>query len=134
MGQIILACGLLQKTVTVIIILNKNSKAMSCTPDSDFFDIVAGVLSENTSEPYIFIICEDYVLRISKDQMKNHFTFKITRSRRYPTGKMTDTDYADNLTLLKNSSAQAEFLLHSQEQAVRDTDLNVNSNKIEFIF
>ena len=42
-----------------------------------FFGIVAGVLQEDTFVPYPFIICLDYVLRISIDLMKeNSFTLK----------------------------------------------------------
>ena len=31
--------------------------------DIDYFDIVAGVLQEDTLAPYLLIICLDYVLR-----------------------------------------------------------------------
>ena len=47
--------------------LYKNTRAMVRSPDDDtgFFDIVAGVLQGNTFVPYMFIICQDYVLRTS---------------------------------------------------------------------
>ena len=35
--------------------------------------------------------------------------------------------------LLENTPAQAKSLLHSLEQTVRDMDLNINSNKTEFM-
>ena len=35
--------------------------------DTEFFDIVAGVLQEHTLAPYLFIICLDNVLRMSID-------------------------------------------------------------------
>ena len=47
------------------------------TPDGDidYFDIVAGVQQGDTSTPYLFIICLDYVIRTSIDLMKeNGFT------------------------------------------------------------
>ena len=51
---------------------------MVCSPDSDtdFFDIVAGVLQGNTLAPYLYIICLDYVLRTTIDIIKETgFTF-----------------------------------------------------------
>ena len=49
-----------------------------------YFDIVAGVLQVDTLDPYMFIICLGYVLRISIDLMKeNSFTLAKERSRRH---------------------------------------------------
>ena len=47
--------------------LYKNTKAKICSPegDRDYFDILAGVLQGDTLAPYLFIICLDYVLRMS---------------------------------------------------------------------
>ena len=53
---------------------------------------------------------------------------KKTRSRWYPTETMTDADYADDLTLLVNTLAQAESLLLSLEQAVRGIGLCMNTD------
>ena len=50
--------------------------------DTDFFDIVAGVLHGNTLAPYLFIICLDSVLQTVIDLMKeNGFILKKARSR-----------------------------------------------------
>ena len=46
---------------------------------------------------------------------------------------MTDADYADDLALLVNTLAQAEFLLHSREQAAGGIVLYVNAYKNEWI-
>ena len=48
--------------------LYKSTKVKVCWPggDTDFFDIVAGVLLGDTLAPYLFIICLDYVLRLSE--------------------------------------------------------------------
>ena len=53
--------------------------------DSDYFDIVAGVLQGDTLAAYLFIICLEYVLTTSIDKIKEN-GFKLTkeRSRRYP--------------------------------------------------
>ena len=47
---------------------------------------------------------------------ENGFTLKKFRSRPYPAETMTDADYADDLVLLTNTSAQAESLLYNLEQ------------------
>ena len=47
-------------------------KVHSPDGDTDYFDIVAGVLQEDTLAPYLFIICLDYVLRTSMDLMKEN--------------------------------------------------------------
>ena len=80
--------------------------------DTDYFDIVAGVLQGDTLAPYLFIICLDYVLRTCIDKMKDN-GFKLTkeRRRRYHAQKITGTDYADDIALLANTSVQSETLL-----------------------
>ena len=59
----------------------------------------------------------------------NGFTQKKARTRRYPAETITGPDYADDLALLANTPPQAECLLHSLEQVVRD--LYVNPYEIE---
>ena len=56
---------------------NTKVKVRSQDGDTDHFDIVVGVLQEDTLAPYLFIICMDYVLRTSIDKMKNN-GFKLT--------------------------------------------------------
>ena len=50
MQQILLAYDLPKETVTAIMMLYKNKRALVCLPDgdTDFFDIIAGVLCDNT--------------------------------------------------------------------------------------
>ena len=40
--------------------------------ETQYFDIVAGVLQGNTLAPYLFIICQDYVLRTSIDKIREN--------------------------------------------------------------
>ena len=72
MEQILLAYGLPKETIAAITILYRNTKVKVRSPDGDteYFDIVAGVLQGDTLTPYLFIICLDYVLRISIDKIK----------------------------------------------------------------
>ena len=61
--------------------------------------------------------------------------FKLTkeRSRRCPALTIKDADYADDITLLANTSAQAEILLHSLEWAAAGKRLQVNADKTEYM-
>ena len=72
MEQILLVYGLPKETLTAITILYRNTKVKVRSPDGDteYFDIVAGVLQGDTLAPYPFIICQDYVLRTSIDKIK----------------------------------------------------------------
>ena len=79
MEQIRLAYGLPKETLAAITILYKNTKVKVRSPDVDteYFDIVAGVLQGNTLAPYLFIIRLDYVLRASIDKIiENGFELK----------------------------------------------------------
>ena len=69
----------LKKSLTAIMIRYKNTKAMFRSPngDTDFLDIVAEVLQRDILSPYLFIIYQDYILRMSIDLIKeNDFTLK----------------------------------------------------------
>ena len=119
-------------------ILYRNIKVKVRSPDGDteYFDIIAGVLQEDTLAPYLFIICLDYVLRTSIDKIReNGFGLTKKRSRRYPTKTITDADYADDIALLANTPNQAETLLHSLERAAAgivsstETDIDTRLTK-----
>ena len=126
MEQILLAYGIPKETVAAITILYRNTKVKVRSPDGDteYFDIVAGVLQGDTLAPYLFIICLDYVLRTSIDKIKeNGFELTKKRSRRYPATTITDADYADDIAILANTPDQAETLLHSLERAAASIGL-----------
>ena len=103
--------------------------------ETEYFDIVAGVLQRDTLSPHLFIICLDYVLRTSIDKIReNGFELTKKRSRRYPAKAITDADYTDDIEILANTPNQAETLLHSLERAVAGTGLHVNAHKTEYIY
>ena len=136
MEQILLAYGLPKETIAAIMILYKNTKVKVHSPDGDtvYFDIVAGVLQADSLAPYLFIICLDYVIRTSIDKIKeNGFELTKKRSRMYPAKTITDTDNADDITILANTPTQAERLLHCLEQAAAGIGLNVNAHKTEYM-
>ena len=132
MEQILLTYGLPKEIVAAIIMLYRNTEVKVRSPDgdTDYFDIVAGVLQGNTLAPYLFIICLDYMLRTSIDKMKDN-SFKLTkkRSRRYLAQTITDMDDTDDIALLANTPAQAKTLLHSLEWAADGIGLHVNTDK-----
>ena len=136
MEQILLAYGIPKETVAAITILYRNTKVKVRSPDGDteYFDIVAGVLQGDTLALYLFIICLDYVLRTSIDKIKeNGFELTKKRSRRYPATTSTDADYADDIAILANTPDQAETLLHSLERAAASIGLCVNAHKTEYM-
>ena len=47
---------------------------------------------------------------------------------------ITDTDYADDIALLANITAQDETLRHSLERAAAGIGLHVNADKTEYMY
>ena len=136
MEQILQTNGIPKETVAAIMILYRNTKVKVCSPDgeTDYFNIVAGVLLGDTLAPYLFIICLNYVLRTSTNKInENCFELTKKRSRRYPAKTITDADYADDIVILANALAQTETLLHSLDRANAGNGLHVNAHKIEYI-
>ena len=136
MEEILHAYGLPRETVSAIMMLYKNTRAKVRSPDgdTDFFDILAGVLQGDTLAPFLFIICLDYILRTSIDKIKElGLTITKARSSRFSDTTITDADYADDLALMTNTITEAETLLHSLEKAAGDTGLFVNATKTEYI-
>ena len=60
---------------------NTKVKVRSLNGDTEYFDIVAGVLLGDTLAPYFFIICLDYVLRTSIDKIKEN-GLKLTKEKK----------------------------------------------------
>ena len=134
MEQILLAYNLHRKTMAAIRMLYKNMKVTVCSPDenTDFFDIVTGILQGDTLARYLFIISLDYVLLTSIDLMKeNGLTLEKARSRQYPSWTITDMDYTDGIALQANTPAQAKSLLHGLEQLASGRGLQMNADKID---
>ena len=90
-GAIGLAYGLPKETVAAKMMLYKNTKAKvhSLDRDTDYLNIVVGVLQRYTLAPYLFIICLDYVLWASIDLM-NENGFKLERKEAEDTPRYTN--------------------------------------------
>ena len=136
MEQILLAYGLPKETVAAITILSRNIKVKVRSPDGDteYFDIVAGVLQGDTLATCLFIICVDYVLRTSIDKIReNGFELTKKRSKKYPAKTITDADYADDIAILANTPNQAKTQLHSLIRAASSIGFHVNAHKTEYM-
>ena len=80
----------------------------SSDSDSDFFEIVAGILKGFTLTPYMFIICLNCELQTLIGLIiESAFTVNKTGNRAYLIETMTNADYVDDLVLLINTPAQA---------------------------
>ena len=121
--------------VAAIMMLYRNTKVKvrSQDGDTDYFDIVAGVQQGGTLDPNVFIICLDYVLGTTIVKFnENGFNVIKERSNRYLAKTITDADFADDIVLLANASAQAETLLHCLERAAAGIGFHVNAHKTEY--
>ena len=135
-AEILQAYGIPNETITAIMMLYRNTKAMVQSPDGDidFFNVVAGVLQGDTLAPFLFILTLDYVLRTSVDKLNSFgFTLEKAKSRRYPAKKIIEADYADNLALFSDKIDDAERLLHAVEEAAARIGLYINSKKTEYV-
>ena len=123
MEQILLVLGLPKEPVAEISILYRNTKVKVRSPNenTEYFDIVAGVLQGYTLAPYLLTICRDYVLRTSIDKIReNGLELTKKRSRRYPAKIITDADYADDsdsgkyIQRKRNTTALASMSMHTK--------------------
>ena len=109
-------------------ILYRNTKVCIRSPDgdTDYFDIVAGVLQGDTLAPYLFIICLDYVFRKSIDKIKEN-VFGLTKKQKVP----RKNNYRRRLRRWHSNSGkytQAETLLQSLERTAAGIGLHVNAH------
>ena len=114
--------------------LYRSTKVKVRFPDgnTEYFDIVPGVLQGDTLATYLFIFCLDNVLRTYIDKMNDQgFNFTKERSRRYPAHTITDANNADDIALQANTPAQAKTLVQRLEQGAADIGLHVNADKLE---
>ena len=136
MEQILHAYSLSKETITAMMMLYRNMKVKvrSLDGDTDYFNIVAGVLQGDILGPCLFIICLHYVLRTSIHRMKeNCFKLRKERSRRYPAQTIMDADYSDDIVLLANTPSQVKTQLHSLKQAAAGIGFHVNAHKTEYL-
>ena len=84
--------------------------------------------------PFLFVICLDYVLRISVDKCnESSLMLLLATSRRFPTKKVSDTDYGKDLALLSDNSYTAQNLLYILQQSAAFIGLHVNVTKTNYM-
>ena len=133
--QILKAYGIPDKIVNAISILYQDTIAKVLSPDgeTEYFEIMAGVLQGDTLAPFLFIIALDYAMRIATADKSIGFTLKQRISTRHPTEKITDTDFADDIALLSDFTEDGQLLLLRVERAAAQIGLHVNETKTEYI-
>ena len=101
MIQILLAYNFTKKQKKQKKSYSLNDALQKLDGNTDFFEIVVGVLQGYTLAPNPFIICLDYVIQMTTDLIKESgFTFKKkTKASDIPV-KLTYADYIWSSTLL----------------------------------
>ena len=115
---------------------NIKAKVTSPDGDTDYFDILAGVMQGDTLAPFLFVIVLDYALRqaISGREEELGFTLEQRQSRRIPAKSIVDLDFADDIALLSNDIQQAQTLLNSIETECQKVGLTINAKKTKSMF
>ena len=135
MFKILKAYGIPPRLLNAIITMYKNTKARIVSPDgeTEFFEILTGVLQGDTLAPYLFAIVLDYVMRQVYDGREAELGFCLhrQRSRRYPAITVTDLDFADDLALVTEEIHQAQEILHQLEIKAKNVGLICNADKTE---
>ena len=139
------ACGVPVEIVDAFNMIYTNTTAqvllpppanLSPSPDGDteFFEILAGVLQGDILAPYLFIIVLDHAMRQAVGIESNlGFTLDRSRSRRHPAKVICGTDFADDIALLSNALEQAQLLLSRFETSAKHVGLHINNYKTEYI-
>ena len=114
--------------------MNTRAKVLSVDGETEKFEITAGVLQGDTLAPFLFIIIVDYVMRetITDHEYLGLTLNKTTAHKKYnPENLLTDTGYADDLSLLSNTFKDAQEFLTGLEEAASKVGLLMNEKKTE---
>ena len=133
--KILLAYGIPQELVDLIRRMYDGTLARVLTEDglTEAFLILAGVMQGDTLAPYLFIIVIDYVMRVCLEGKDFGLTLQQRRSSRHPAVKLTDADFADDLALLTDTTAEAQEFLLCLEEAAHSVGLHLNESKTKYI-
>lgn len=133
--KILRAYGIPDQIVNAISKLYESTRAKVLSPDgeTDYFEIIAGVLQGDTLAPYLFVITIDFIMRnaIGNKAEELGFTVHPKKSRRIPAVVVTDLDFADDIALLSNDIEQAKKLLSLVEVEAAKIGLHANAKKTQ---
>ena len=132
--QILAAYGIPEIIVKAIKAAYTNTTAQVVTSDgnTDFFSIKAGVLQGDTLAPYLFITMVDYIMGTALKENENlGLTVTKKQSKRIPAICLTDTDFADDISLLSDSMEDAQDLLTLVVAVAKNIGLHINEEKTE---
>ena len=101
--------------------------------DTDYIDIVTGLLKADKLALHLFIIGSNYVLSTFIDKMKDNGLKLTSERRRYAVKIITDADYADDRALLINTRIQTETLPYSLKRAAAGLNVHVNADETEYM-
>ena len=88
----------------------------------------------DTLAPYLFIITVDFVLRkVFEGNDDLGFTLQKRRSKRYPSLKVTDCAFADDLATISDNMHDAQETLRQIEEAAALVGLSINPSKMEYM-
>ena len=130
------AYGVPVEIVDAVNMMHTSTTAQVLSPDGDteFFEILAGILQGDTLAPYLFIIALDYTMRqTARNESNLGFTLNRSRSRRRPAKVICDTDFSDDIVLLFNTLELAQLLLSRVERSAKQIGLYENNSKTEYI-
>ena len=101
--------------------------------NTDYFETLAGVLQGNMLTTFPFIIVLDYITRQAIDG-KEELSFKLDwrRSRWQHPSVITDTDFADDISLIVEDMNQAQELLTSVKIESGKIGLHLKGN-VQFV-
>ena len=135
MLNILKAYGIPEQLVKAISKLYDGTRAKVLSPDgeTEYFNILAGVLQGDTLAPYLFAIVIDYLMRKAINGKEEELGFMLNhrKSRRTPSTHVTDLDFADDIALVTNEIQQAKELLKLVETEAANVGLHVNAKKTE---
>ncbi|XP_071480459.1 uncharacterized protein [Diadema antillarum] len=131
--EILNAYGIPEKLVRAIDVIYSKTHAKVCSPDgeTEYFEILAGVLQGDTLAPFLFIVALDYALRLAINGKEEELGFTLVprQSRRVPPVMVTDLDFADDIALISDTTEKARELLFAVEKECKKIGLRLNAKK-----
>ena len=135
--DILRAYGIPEKLVQAISATYSKTRAKVCSPDgeTEYFEILAGVLQGDTLAPFLFIAALDYALRLAINGREEELGFTLVphRSRQVPHVMVTHLDFADDIALISDTAEKARELLLAVERECRKIGLRLNAKKTKVI-